>query len=281
MRGVKGVSMGCSCSSHVGHLQSRDTLKAQELVASLGLHAIVEQGREAILEAGRALDELNRADRATALGFERAVADVYRDSAKRFNQRAQEQVRTVLARMDNRVTEADWKGTVDRVRNAFNERGGAAKLADLRADVRRHLLDAEAGVSAATARLVLTTLDGAIKAASKGDLNEIVAYARGIMAHGLKGFQSAEMGRQPVGLSLLPDPKTGKTKRPRVRGGANEGWCIAAAVCTGWNVSSVIFCLIACFVTPFCWCCYFMACLGTFALVNLGCAGLIQKCAFG
>jgi len=275
--------MGCSCSDHAGHMQNReDTQKARELFGSLGLNEIVEQGREAIAEAARALDQLNRAERATALGFERAVADVYRDAAKRFNQRAQEQIETVLARIDHRIHEADWKGTVDRVRSAFNARGGASKLADLRADIRLRLLNDDSGVNGATARLLSATLDGAIKAAAKGDLNEIVAYARGIMANGLKGFQSPEMGRQAVGLGLLPDRKVGKTKRPRpVRGGANEGWCVAAAVCVGWNVSSIIFCLIACFATPFCWCCYHLACFGTFLLVNLGCVALIQKCSFG
>jgi len=274
--------MGCSCSDHAGHMQNREDIqKARELFGSLGLNEIIEQGREAIVEAGRALDQLSRAERATALGFERAVADIYRDAAKRSNQRAQEQIQTVLARIDNRVTEADWKGTVDRARNAFNERDGASKLANLRDDIRLRLLNEDPGVNATNSRLLLAALDGGIKAASKGDLNEIVAYARGIMTNGLKGFQSPEMGRQPVGLGLLPDRKVGKTKRPPVRGGANEGWCVAAAVCVGWNVSSVIFCLFACFLTPFCGCCYFLACLGTFALVNLGCAGLIQKCAFG
>jgi hypothetical protein len=263
-------------------MQNReDAQKARELFGSLGLNEIVEQGREAIVEAGRALDQLNRAERATGLGFERAVADIYRDAAKRSNKRAQEQIQTVLARIDHRITEADWKGTVDRVRNAFNERDGASKLANLRDDIRLHLLNDDPGVNAATARLLLATLDGAIKAASKGDLNEIVAYARGIMANGLKGFQSPEMGRQPVGLGLLPDRKLGKTKRPRVRGGANEGWCIAAAVCWGWNVTSVIFCIVACFLTPFCWCCYALACIGVFGAVNFGCAALTQKCAFG
>ncbi len=274
--------MGCSCSDHAGHMQNReDTLKARELFGSLGLNEIVEQGREAIVEAGRALDQLNRAERATALGFERAVAGIYHGAAKRSNQRAQEQIQAVLARIDNRITEADWKGTVDRVRNAFNERDGASKLANLRDDIRLRLLNDDPGVNPAAARLLLATLDGAIKAASRGDLNEIVSYARGIMTNGLNGFQSPEMGRQPVGLGLLPDRKRRKTKRPPVRGGANEGWCVAAAVCVGWNVTSVIFCLVACFATPFCWCCFFLGCLGTFALVNFGCAGLIQKCSFG
>jgi hypothetical protein len=273
--------MGCSCSKHAGHQHGEDVQKARDLVGSLGLVEIVEQGREAIAEAGRALDHLNRAERAAALGFGRAVSDMYRDAAKRSNRRAQEQMQTVLARIDNRVTEADWKGIVDRVRHAFNERGGVSKLANLRDEIRLHLLNDAAGVTASTAQLFLATLDGGIQAASHGDLNEVVAYARGIMANGLKGFQSPEMGRQPVGLGLLPDRKAGRSKRPPVRGGANEGWCIAAAVCDGWNVSSVIFCLIACFVTPFCGCCYFMACLGTFAVVNLGCAALTQKCAFG
>jgi hypothetical protein len=260
-------------------MQNReDTQKARELFGALGLYEIVEQGREAIVEAGRALGQLNRAEKATALGFERAVADIYRDAAKRSNQRAQEQIQTVLARIENRITEADWKGTVDRVRIAFKERDGASKLANLRDDIRLRLLNDDPGVNAATARLVLATLDGAIKVAAKGDLNEIVAYARGIMTNGLKGIQSPEMGRQPVGLSLLPDRKLGKTKQPPVRGGANEGWCIAFALCEGWNVTSIIFCLIACFATPFCWCCYHLACLGTFIVVNFGCFGLYLAC---
>ena len=274
--------MGCSCSDHAGHMQDReDTQKVRELFGSLGFKEIIEQGRDAIVEAGRALDHLNRAERTTVLGFDRAVADIYGDAAKRSNKRAQEQIEAVLARIDNRINEADWKGTVERVRNTFNERDGASKLANLRDEIRVHLLNEDPGVNAATARLLLATLDGAIKAAAKGDLNEIVAYARGIMTNGLKGFQSPEMGRQPVGLGLLPDRKPGKAKRPPVRGGANEGWCVAAAVCMGWNVTSIIFCFCACFATPFCWCCYFMACLGTFAVVNFGCAGLIQKCSFG
>lgn len=209
------------------------------------------------------------------------MANIYRDAAKRSNQRAREQVQAVLARIDYRLKQKDWKGNVDRVRTAFKEHGGAAKLTDLRADIRLRLLNDDSGLSANVAKLSLLAVDSAIKAASKGDLNEVAGHLRRIMDSALHGFESPEMGRQPIGLEF-PDGPQAKTKRPPIRGGQDvKGWCVVLAVCLAWAYSSFVVALIVCFAVPFCFCCYHMAAALTFAAHQALCVLLNNACAGG
>jgi len=59
---------------------------------------------------------------------------------------------------------------------------------------------------------------------------------------------------------------------PAIAGGQNvNGWCVALGACLAWAYSSLIASLIACFVIPFCWCCFHLAALGTFAIHQLLC----------
>lgn len=261
--------MGCSCSDH-DHDHEHGQ-RVRELLGSVGLSEVFDQGRSAIAEAGTALDQLNRFERAIALGFETQVADVYRQAAERSNQRAQEQVQAVLARLNHRTKEKDWKGHVNRVRTAFKERGGATKLTDLREEIRVRLLHDDSGLSASVAELSLTALDAATKAASRGDLNEVAAHMRGIMESALQGFASPEMGRQPIGIGLH-EGSHGKAKRRPIGGGQDvKGWCVALGVCLAWAYSSLIASLIICFAVPFCWCCFHLAVLGAFMVHHLAC----------
>jgi hypothetical protein len=264
---VRGeAAMGCSCSDHTEEYAQ----KVNDLLESVGLKEVVEQGREAITEAGRALVHLNRAERAKSLGFGSEIASIHSDAATRSNQRAQEQVQTVLARIDHVLRGDDWSGHVERVRAAFRERGGAKKLKGLRADIRLQLLDDDPGISATLAELSLVALDSAINAASEGDLDQVAGHMRGIMDYALRGFESPEMGRQPIGLGLFDDERS-DSGSPPIGGGADAGWCVALAACLAWAWSSLIASLIVCFAVPFCWCCFHMFALGTFALHQIAC----------
>lgn len=258
--------MGCSCSEQ----KDEHAEQVNAVLSSVGLKEVVEQGRGAIAEAGRALGQLNRSERAVSLGFGPEVASIHSDAATRSNQRAQEQVRTVLARIDHVRQGDDWGGHVERVRVAFKERDGAQKLIDLRADIRLSLLDTDPGLSATVAEFSLAALDGAIKAASEGDLNEVVGHMRGLMEASLRGFESPEMGRQSVGHGLLEDQRGDSGPSPI--GGASTGWCVALGACIAWAVSSLVVSMILCFAIPFCWCCLHLAFLGTFALHMIACA---------
>lgn len=262
------TTMGCSCSDHTSdHAQRVD-----DLLASVGLKEVAEQGREAIAEAGRALEQQNRAERAESLGFGAEVSTIHLDAAKRSNRRAQEQIQTVLARMDHTREADDWSGHVERVRAAFKEQNGPEKLDDLRADIRLRLLDDGTGLSATVAELSMACLDGAIKAASAGDLNEVVAHMQGTMEGSLRGFASPEMGRQSIGLGLFDDKPAGGS--PPI-GGGDTGWCIALAACLAWAYSSLIASMIACFAFIWCVCCWHLAILGTFFAHQLACVTIL------
>src|SRR5258706_9231071 len=178
------MPMGCSCGEHTAEYHK----KVHELIGSVGLMEIVDQGREAIAEAGRALTHLNRSERAASLGFDTAIAKVHREAAERSNRRSRQQAHAVIARIDHRLKEKDWPAHVERVRAAFKEQGGAEKLADLRADIRLRLLEEDPGVSAAMAELALSVLDGASKAAAQGDLNQLLAHMRATMDYAMRGF---------------------------------------------------------------------------------------------
>lgn len=254
--------MGCTCSDHTNAADHAQ--KVREVLGSVGLNEIIEQGREAISEAGRALVQLNRSERATSLGFGSEVSKTYYDAAERSNRRGREQLQTVISAIDARLAKKDWKATVERVRVAFKDRGGAQKLADLREDVRVRLLNEEPGISARHAELSLTVLDDATKVASSGDLNDVLGHMRKIMDWALHEFESAEMGRQ-LGQLPLSDQK----------GIRDEGWCIAMSACLAWAWSSLIACLIVCFALPFCWCCFHFAVLVTFMAHQLLCAVIL------
>jgi hypothetical protein len=259
--------MGCSCSEP--HTADHSH-KANEVLASVGMKEVVEQGHGALEEAGRALEHLNRSERAVSLGFGSEVASIHADAAMRSNERAQEQIRTVIARIDHVLEGDDWDGHVKRVRKAFKEHDGTRKLVALRADVRLHLLEADSSLSANVAELTLASLDGAIKAASEGDLNQVVAHMRGIMDAALRGFESPEMGRQSIANGLLED------ERGDGIGGASTGWCVALAACIAWAWSSFFFTVIVCMAIPFCWCCISPLIFATAMLHVAGCYHFLQ-----
>lgn len=258
--------MGCSCSEEHATKHSE---KVNELLDSIGLREIVEQGRGALDQAGTGLQQLNRSERVHSLGFGSEMAAVHADAAARANQRAQDQVRAVIARIDHVVQGNDWAGHVERVRQAFEENDGATKLVDLRADVRLRLLDTDPGMNATAAELTLASLDGAIKAASGGDLNQVVGHMREVMQAALKGFESPEMGRQSIGHGLLED------ERGEGVGGGSAGWCVALAACIAWATSSLIASLVACFAFIWCVCCWHIAILATFGVHMFACNAIL------
>lgn len=57
--------------------------KVNELLSLVGILVVVEQGRWAVAEAGRALVYLNRSERASALGFGTEIARLAGDAAIR------------------------------------------------------------------------------------------------------------------------------------------------------------------------------------------------------
>ncbi|MFY2557111.1 hypothetical protein ACN469_05725 [Corallococcus terminator] len=246
--------MGCSCAD--SDSTHRAEKQVADLLGSMGLKEVIEQGREVIAEAGRSLGHLNRFDRARGLGFEGEVARIHHDAAVRSNHRAQEQAKTVIDRINHVLDDEGWRSThLERVRAAFKERGGAKKLEDMRADVRLHLLNDEPGLSASMAELSLSTLDAAIKSAAEGDLTHVVGHLRGVMEHCLRGFQSPDMGRQSVGLELHEKGQGSDKEPPPIGGGADTGWCIALYACLSWAWSSFVFSMLCCNAIPFCWCC--------------------------
>jgi hypothetical protein len=180
----------------------------------------------------------------------------------------------VLARIDHVLGADDWSGHVERVGAAFKEHGGSKKLEDLRADIRLRLLDDDTGLSAPVAELSMACLDGAIKAASDGNLNQVVAHMRNTMEGALRGFAAPEMGRQSIGLGLFHDER-GDSGSPPI-GGGDTGWCVALAACLAWAYSSLIASLIACFAFIWCVCCWHLAIMGTFAVHQLACFAVFQ-----
>jgi hypothetical protein len=276
--GSKGDQMGCSCG---GHDDERAQARVDELLESVGMREVVDQGQTAMAEAGSALEHLNRSERARALGFGFEVASVHADAAARANQRAQEQAGTVVARIDHVLQGDDWAGHVERVQAAFRKQGGARKLADLREDVRLHLLDADEHVSASTAELALACVDSAVKAAAEGDLNQIAAHMRAVMQSAQRGLAEPEMGRQPLGDGLF-DHLKGDGEPPPVGGGDTTGWCVALAACLAWAYSSLVVGLILCFAIPFCWCCIHLLILATFGVHQIACvAAFAFRCQNG
>jgi hypothetical protein len=269
--------MNCHCS---GRNQVQDhQQKVDELFNAVGLKEVIDQGRAAIEEAGRSLDLLNRSERAAALGFGPEISDIHLSAAKRSNERVREQAQTVLARIDDLAKQDVWRSHVSRVKKEFKQREGVQKLKNAREDIRLALLNDDSGMSANVAKLSLTTLDRAIEAAAKGDLDRILVHLRAVMTAALKGFESSDMGRQAVGLGLLGSDDSSDT--PEIRGGADTGWCVALAACLAWAYSSLIASMVICFATPFCWCCFHLAVLGTFAVHQLACLLALEPACRG
>jgi hypothetical protein len=217
-----------------------------------------------------------------SLGFGSEVANIHSDAAKRSNQRAREQVQTVLDRIDHVVQDGDWSGHVERVRGVFAERGGKRMLEDAREDFRLHLLDDDPGFSAKVAELLLASLDRAISAASEGDLNQVVGHMRGTMKAALRAFESPEMGRQPIDLMTLDDSRAKKvTKSGGGSGGGNQDWCAARDACIAWAVSSFVASMIVCFAIPFIWCSWSFQIVASFGGSLALCMAIFQSLCSG
>jgi hypothetical protein len=270
--------MGCSCGDHT---DERAQKQVDELLDSVGMKEVFEQGDTAIRQAGEAVDELNRSERARSLGFGSDIVAVYAEAAERANRRAQEQAGALLARIDHVLQGDDWTGQVERVQAAFREHRGAQKLADLREDFRLQLLEADEHVRASTAELALACLDSAIKAASDGDLNQLVGHIRAVMESAQRGFADPEMGRQPLGHGLFDD-LVGGGGPPPIGGGQAAGWCVLLAACIAWAISSMLFCIFACMAVPFCWCCFAGGCILTGGIHSALCSvAFAQRCSTG
>ena len=157
-------------------------------------------------------------------------------------------MRTVLARIDHVRQGEEWAPHVERVRATFIERNGAKMLDDLRADIRLRLLEEDPGLGASVAALSLASLDGAIAAASGGDLDRVVGHMQGTMEQAVDALASPDASGEDVSA---------------VQRAADDPACVALAVCLAWAYSSFIAAMIVCFAVPFCWCCYAAAAIIT------------------
>ena len=269
--------MGCSCC----HRTTEDAEKANDVLGKVGLSDVVEQGREAISATGKALTHLTRSERARSLGFGVEVANVQLDAAKRANQRARDHAQAVLERIDRLVRSDDWGAHVERVRAAFQERGGGRRrLEDACEDLRLQLLNEEPGVSPSVAELTMRAFDRVLDAASKGDLNQMVGHMRRIMEGALHAFESPEMGRQWIGSQMIEDVMRDRGIPPIAGAARDEGWCAAWAACIAWAISSLAACLVICFVWGFC--SWHMACFAGESAHILACSLIFGNlCSYG
>src|SRR5262249_17209373 len=130
---------------------------------------------------------------------------LYKDAAVRAQNRAATQLSTTVELIKHRMNQKDWAAHVKRVRVAFKSRGGTEKLRSLREDFRLQMLEGGPVISADVAELSLVVLDGAVRAASGGDLNKCMKHLLGIMDFALRGVQSPEIGRQSIPLDMSPE----------------------------------------------------------------------------
>jgi hypothetical protein len=269
--------MSCSC----GCRQSEDDTrrKYDELLEHAGLREIVEQGRDAFSAASTALEQLVRAERAEILGFGDGVAEMHRDSATRHNRRARQQLGFLIQRIDARLEAKDWASIVKEAEAGFLEHGGREHLEDARAEIRMNLLEQEPGLTAAVSEQALALFDRAAARAKNGNLTSVLELMRENCEVALEGFASDQMGRQPAAQGLY----LSEGEPPPISGGQNvNGWCVALGACLAWAYSSLIASLIICFAVIFCWCCFHLAVLGTFAIHQLACFLAFQPaCASG
>ena len=180
-----------------------------------GLRDVFNLGREAVNGAGRALTQSNRSERATALGFGSDVAKVHSAAATRVNERARDQIQMVMDRLEEVRRGDDWPGNVARMRAGFQDRDGAKRLDDARADLRLAMLEDDPGLKASVAEFSLRILDNTLRVAAGGDLDQIADHLRKIMENAVKRILLAGDGT-PAG-------------RPRVVGGqSGRQWLPAA-----------------------------------------------------
>jgi hypothetical protein len=267
--------MSCGCK------QTDDDSQRQydEVLEHAGLREIVEQGRSAFATASTALSHLARAERAQVLGFGDDVARMHRDVATRNNRRACEQFGFLIQGIEARTKADDWAGIVKEAEAGFREHGGRERLEDARAEIRMHLLDQDPGLSAAVSEQALALFDRTAERAAEGNLTSVLGLMKENCQLALEGFSSDEMGRQPSAQTMHlsgDDP-------PPVGGGQNvNGWCVALGVCLAWAYSSLVASLIVCFAIPFCWCCFHLAVLATFAVHQIACiAAFSGRCMTG
>lgn len=254
--------MSCGCKE----TNQATERELNEVLERVGLREIVAQGRGAMDAASTALDHLMRAERARALGFGDDVARMHHETARRHNRWACDQLGFLADRIDARIKADDWRGLAEEAQGAFGKHGGRDRLDDARAEVRMLLLDERMG--AAVSEQALALFDRVAEQGRDGNLTSVLEFMRDSCMTARKAFASDEMGRQAAAQAIYLDHRD----PPPVAGGQNvNGWCVALAACLAWAYSSLIASLIACFVIPFCWCCFHVAVLATFAVHQLGC----------
>lgn len=252
--------MGCSCAAG----SDENSKKVNTLLDSVGIREVVEQGREAFSEVGRALERLSRAERAEVLGIGQGAVDLYFTAATQASRRARQQLRTVVERIDHIRESDEWAEHVRRVRIAFHEQDGRQLLHDARSEIIIHLDDRGPEINAAQARLTLAGFDRAIQSAADGDLDQVLDFMRQIMTSAILDVDSPEAWRAPFSADYAPIDAEAQAAR-------SGGWCTALGACVIWADASLAIAIAICAAVPFCWCCFWWAAVLTWMAHTAAC----------
>jgi hypothetical protein len=238
--------MTCSCGTNERDAEAR----VADLFATAGLREIVQQTRDANQVMTESIRQLEKADRAAALGYGEDVVALHRSAGERANRRCRRQFRAVIEAIDDRVSRDDWSDFVAKTQHEYETHEGPQQLEDGRADCRAVLLDMD-GLPARDASQTVVMLDRAFDRVVADGLSGGVQLLRENLENGVEVLSAPEMGRQPGS----PGP-------------------VAFAICMAGAIAIVIIAVILCAGSLFCWCCWSPFIFLAFSVTAAGCAAL-------
>jgi len=220
--------MKCGCQPHSGNEKHKEAFGYLEIV---GLREVAEEASALSGATARAIRQFEKAERAEQLGLGDEVAALYREDAERDRAQAVRQFRGVMARLDSRLGQDDWRELADRSTREFEERDGAALFEDARGRLRLEVLEMD-GVPGPDAAVMMQVFSESLDRARAEGLDGAARLLRERLEAGMQALQSPGMGREQA--SPLTQNQT---------------------ICLGIVSAMATAMMIACAFAPYCWCC--------------------------
>jgi hypothetical protein len=246
---------GGGCGGHPGKPSRADAVAAiDRSFEFLGLPGSAGRFADVCDLKSRALQAIEKSDRARALGFADATADEHRAEALRYRALATRGLRSLRAVVAERINSAEWPDFVERLPASLppgqEQPDLPAMMDDLLAESRRQLLDS---------------------ALPAGDAAEVQAVVERAASTGRDGL-SATMTLLVESLANLEEVLQRDTfgREPASPSTAEYIACTLAA--TVFLIGATV----ACGYIPFCWCCLFPVFLAVFRAWIDGCQRIPQ-----
>jgi hypothetical protein len=239
--------MSCRCARE---RSPRDIVEAMDRSYEfLGIPGVARRYQDVCLVKGKAIQAIERSDRARALGFDAALAEGFQSQAIRYRTAAVRSMRSLRIMIDDRLQQPEWREFLGGLQLQAEVGGDPSQLMDeLLTEARDQLLASE------------------LPPADAAEVYEVVQSGAEIGRSGL------EPALQALSRSLADfEEVLQRDTFGREQASPSTAEYIA---CTVAAVAAFIAAGVGCSYIPFCWCCIFPLLLLGFLAWIAACEGI-------